>query len=375
LAAALIGASASAQTPGAPALRRGLNLSDWFTDSQRDPLVARDFQRLKEAGLDNVRIPINPELLGFSLFDAQEGRVLFDFTNLDAAVNLARDNGLATILDIQVSDSLLTQIQQDPRGEGGFVSLWAHLADHYKLYSSAQLAFEILGEPRFFADPEQYRALVSDVVAAIRKATPSATIIVDVPKSASLDGFEGFEPFDDPHLVYAFYFYEPYLFTHQGLRAPASRGFALRNFHDLPYPSSLVDPKANYAPTAPDPMEARKELSDYTGANWNAAKIAARIRVAAEWAKAKRQRVICAEFGVVRKSATPDARYRWIEDTRGALEANGIGWDLFDYADLFGVAELDGETIVEPSDGSIHLADPGEGSREIEDAAREALFK
>jgi endoglucanase len=327
LAAALIGASASAQTPGAPALRRGLNLSDWFTDSQRDPLVARDFQRLKEAGLDNVRIPINPELLGFSLFDAQEGRVLFDFTNLDAAVNLARDNGLATILDIQVSDSLLTQIQQDPRGEGGFVSLWAHLADHYKLYSSAQLAFEILGEPRFFADPEQYRALVSDVVAAIRKATPSATIIVDVPKSASLDGFEGFEP------------------------------------------------KANYAPTAPDPMEARKELSDYTGANWNAAKIAARIRVAAEWAKAKRQRVICAEFGVVRKSATPDARYRWIEDTRGALEANGIGWDLFDYADLFGVAELDGETIVEPSDGSIHLADPGEGSREIEDAAREALFK
>ena len=84
-----------------PTLKHGVNLSNWFADTQRQPLVAHDFDAIKAAGFDHVRIPINPESLGFSLYDAESGRVLFDFSGLDGAVSLARDKGLSVILDIQ----------------------------------------------------------------------------------------------------------------------------------------------------------------------------------------------------------------------------------------------------------------------------------
>ncbi len=377
LAAALslaVAMSAAADEAPGPALSRGVNLSNWFTDAQREPLVAGDFQRIKAAGLDFVRIPINPELLGFSLFDARDGRVLFDFTNVDHAVNMAHDNGLTVILDIQPSASFLSQVEQDPPAERAFVSLWGHIAEHYKTYPKDGVALEIMGEPQYLSTPDQYRTLISDVVAAIRRNLPSATIVIDTPNGASIDGFRNFAPLEGADLVYAFHFYEPYLFTHQGMRASASRGYAIRYFHNLPYPSALVDPNMNYAPSASDPIEAKTSLADYVNANWDAGHIASRIALAAEWANTNRRRVLCGEFGVVRKYAPADSRYKWIADTRKALEADHIGWAISDYADAFGITELNGDTVVEGADGSVRLADPQQGFHEIEPDARQALF-
>jgi hypothetical protein len=56
------------------------------------------------------------------------------------------------------------------------------------------------------------------------------------------------------------------------------------------------------------------------------------------------------------------------------MEAQGFGWTIWDYADRFGIVKLTGETVVEPIDGSVHLADPSQGSREIEPEAIKALF-
>jgi endoglucanase len=362
---AALSCAAAQADPAGPPLRRGVNLSNWFIDDQRELLGPRDFQQIKNAGIDHVRIPVNPELLGFSLFEAQEGRVLFDYAKLDSAIDMARDVGLSAILDIQVSDSFLSQVEQDPGAEAGFVSLWGRLADHYKSYPASAVAFEILNEPRYVTEPARYRTLISDVIAAIRPILPAATIIVDLPRGASLDAFDGFAPIEDANLIYAFHFYEPYLFTHQGLKAPGSFGYSLRSFHNLPYPSTLVDPKVNYASSAPDPLDAKKNLSDYVAANWGAARIARRIKLAADWAKANQRRVLCAEFGVVRKYAAPADRYKWIEDARRALEGADIGWDLWDYTDQFGITLSNGDAAAEPD----------EGSREIEPEARDALFK
>src|SRR6202000_2171109 len=100
-----------------PTLTRGINLSYWFTENGREPLVARDFDQIRAAGFDHVRIPINPESLGVSLYDGESGGVLFDFSGLDTAVGMARDHGLSVIIDVRPSDGLMTQIEQDPRAE------------------------------------------------------------------------------------------------------------------------------------------------------------------------------------------------------------------------------------------------------------------
>jgi endoglucanase len=372
LSARMLGAQAAEVPP--PTLRHGVNLSYWFTDSGREPMVARDFDQIRAAGFDHVRIPVNPESLGFSLYDGESGRVLFDFSTLDAAVGMARDHGLSAILDIRPSEGLMAQIEQDPRSEVGLIALWQHIADHYKPYSTSTIVFELLDEPRFKAAGSQYRMLIGDVVAAIRQVTPKNTLIVDLPKSATLDGFDDFVQLPDDNTIYAFHFYEPYIVTHQGLKAAPVFGRALRYFRNLPYPSQAVNAGTNYAPDGADTDEVKKELGDYTLANWDAGHIAGRIKVAADWAKANHQRVICTEFGVARRFIDPASRYQWIADTRKALEANNIGWTLWDYTDAFGITRLTGDTTKDPGDGVVRLVDPTTGTRDLEPEAVKALF-
>lgn len=363
-----------APAPAGPALRHGVNLSNWFTNSQSQALVAHDFEQIKSVGFDHVRIPVNPELVGFSLTEAAEGRVLFDFSNVDGAVNMARDAGLTTILDIHPTEGFLTLIEQDPRAGASLAALWSSIADHYRSYPPATIAFEILNEPRYMTDTARYGAMVADIVAAIRKITPDHVIIVDMPKGSGTDGFDGFSALADDKVWYAFHFYEPYVFTHQGLRAASRFGLSLRYFRNLPYPSSTVQPRVNYAPAAADVLDARKALMDYVSPGWNAAHLAARIKLVADWATANRTHVICTEFGVVKSWVSPASRYQWLADARKALEAKGIGWTVWDYTDTFAITRLNGETVVEPIDGSVHLADPTEGTRDIEPEAVKALF-
>ena len=373
LLAAIAGARAADAPP--PNLKHGINLSYWFTDSGREPLVVRDFDQIRAAGFDHVRIPINPESLGFSLYDGEDGRVLFDFSGLDAAVGMARDHGLSAIIDIRPSDGLMSQIEQDPRAEAGLVALWQKIADHFSPYSTGTIVYELLDEPRFKTAGSQYRTLIADVVAAVRQVAPKNTLIVDLPKSATLDGFDDFVQLSDDNTLYAFHFYEPIIITHQGMKGPPAWGRALRYFHGLPYPSQNVNAATNYAPDAGDTDEMKKELTDYTMAKWDAGHIAARIKMAADWAASNHRRVICTEFGVARRVVDPASRYQWIADARKALEASGIGWTLWDYTDLFGITKLTGDTVKEPGDGLVRLVDPNTGTRDIEPEAIKALFE
>jgi endoglucanase len=370
--AAISGAWAADIPP--PSLKHGVSLSNWFTDSGRQPLTARDFDQIRAAGFDHVRIPINPESLGFSLYDGESGRVLFDFSNLDIAVGMARDHGLSAIIDVRPSEGLMVQIEQDPRAEGGLIALWQHIADHFKPYSTSTVVFELLDEPRFKAAGAQYRMLIGNVVAALRLVAPTNTLIVDLPKSATLDGFDDFVQLSDDNTIYAFHFYEPYIVTHQGMKAAPAFGRALRYFRGVPYPSGSVNAATNYAPDGGDTDEVKKEVGDYMAAKWDAAHIAGRIKMATDWAAANHQRVICTEFGVARRFIDPTSRYQWIADTRKALEANNIGWALWDYTDAFGVTKLTGDTVKEPGDGVIRLTDPNTGTRDIEPEAIKALF-
>ena len=370
--AAISGARAADAPP--PTLKHGINLSYWFTENGRQPMVARDFDQIRAAGFDHVRIPINPESLGFSLYDGESGRVLFDFSGLDIAAGMARDHGLSVIIDIRPSDGLMLQIEQDPRAGAALIALWQRIADHFSPYSTATIVFELLDEPRFKTAGSQYRTLIADVVAAVRQVAPKTTLIVDLPKSATLDGFDDFVQLSDDNTLYAFHFYEPVIITHQGMKGPPAWGRALRYFRGLPYPSQAVNAATNYAPDAGDTDEVKKEVSDYMLANWDAGHIAGRIKMAADWAQANHRRVICTEFGVARRVIDPASRYQWIADTRKALEANNIGWALWDYADLFGITKLTGDTVKEPGDGVLRLVDPNTGARDIEPEAVKALF-
>jgi endoglucanase len=107
------------------------------------------------------------------------------------------------------------------------IALWHRIADHYSTYSTGTMVYELLDSPRYNS-ATAYHNLVSDIVSALHDVAAKNTIIVDVPKQASVDGFAGFTPLTTGTVWYAFHFYEPYLFTHQGLKMASSFGRSLR---------------------------------------------------------------------------------------------------------------------------------------------------
>jgi endoglucanase len=63
--------------------------------------------------------------------------------------------------------------------------------------------------------------------------------------------------------------------------------------------------------------------------------------------------LICNEFGAYRQFTDAVSRANWIHDVRTALEADGIGWTMWDYRGGFGVvwkedgqpAQVDGAVV------------------------------
>jgi endoglucanase len=338
-----------------------VNLSNWLANAERQPLYERDFVQIKKAGFDNVRIPVKPELLES------------DFTAADHAINLALKNNLAAVLDLHPGKDFMQQLENNPRAEEKFIALWSRVADHYRNYPSDQLVFELLNEPQYYGYEDQYNALMQKTVAAIRKVDSKRTIIIGAPRGSSIDALAKLKPIQDAHTLYAFHFYEPYMITHQGIH----RGFEnkmLRYFHDVPYPSDLANRTADsYAQNAANPQQAQAELTEYIAAKWNRQHIADRMKAARQWADKYHIRIICGEFGVLRNHIDPQSRYRWIEDTRKALEENHIGWQIWDYSDLDGITTLTGKTSTDKVDGSVRFLDPQSGQRVLEKAAIKAL--
>jgi endoglucanase len=365
-------AVSTAHADNAPlSLHKGINLSSWLANAPRQPMFERDFIQIKQVGFDHIRLPVNPEMMGFKL--EANGVAGVDFSKLDAAIAMANKQALPVILDMHPGGHFMDTLQNDAQAQQSFIDLWVAIATHYKSIPANMLAFELLNEPQYYKQQDDYDALVAKLVAAIRQQDAQHMIVIAAARGSSIEGLQALKPVNDSNVAYDFHFYEPYMVTHQGIH----KGFEkkmLSYFHDVPYPSDKVDLDAvSYAQGAPKPAQAQNELEEYTHDKWDAQRIAARINIAKQWADSHHVRLICGEFGVLRNHIDPESRYRWIADTRTALEADGIAWELWDYTDLFGIAALVGDTSTDKVDGSVRLADPAKGSRVIEPAAITAL--
>jgi endoglucanase len=364
---------ACAAAPAAETFGRGINLSSWFSGSpNQPPLTESDFRQIRAAGFDHVRIPARPESFGYDP-SAEGGQLTLSLPVVEAAIALAVANGLCVDVNLQLLRDHKQLVEQDSRAADRYVALTAAVARRLAGYPADRVAFEPINEFGFYKDAAKFAALQGRVHRAVRAELPRSTIILGGPMGSGLKGLGAVVPVDDGNVIYAFHFYEPFMITHQGV----SWGFAgqmIHWFRNVPYPSSLVQPGVDYAPDAPDHGKAAAELAAYVDARWDAAKIAGRIQIAADWARKNRARVVCNEFGVLRLHIEPESRYRWIRDARTALEANGIGWSLWDYADIFGITDTVGPAMTQTATSERPPAASDQARRVFQPAALQALF-
>lgn len=358
-----------------PALRRGVGLSSWFANAPRQPLFARDFAQLAHAGFDHVRLPVNPELIGYKFDPTRPSPNPADakWQAVDDAIVLAIHYGLAVVFDLHPEESTHLLIELDARLQDDLVAFARYVAARYRTMPTNRFAFELLNEPQFYGAAAAYQSLAGRLHAAVRAELPETTLLLGGPFGNSLDGLLALTPIADPKLRYVFHFYQPYLFTYQGT-STGFEGTEIHAFRNLPYPAARIDPAVDYAPGAHDRGHAESELREYRDQKWGPGQIAATLHPAVAWAASHGGlRLACTEFGAHRPFVDPASRYRWIGDVRKALEAAGIGWTVWDYADLFAITEPIGATDTDPVDQSVRLRDPAHGEHRLEPPALAAL--
>ena len=319
-------------------LRHGINASEWFAQAPGNYSAARtssytddaDIALMAQMGFDNVRLSIDPvpleqEPLGKDGLNA-------DFLNrLDHAVDQMIARGMAVQIDIHPESDYKRRVSSTGDGVDRFVMMWRKLAAHYGDRNPDMVFFEIMNEPEE-RDPLRWAGVQARAAATIREVAPKNTIIAAGANWSGISDLLMQEPLRDENVIYTFHFYEPMQFTHQ---AASWTGTWPVLTHDIPYPPTeeSLEPSLAEVPSAID----KYELEHYWLDHWDAQRIRMEIDAAAGWGKEHNVPLICNEFGVHRPKAPEASRMRWIHDVRSALEADGIGWTMWDYRGGFGV--------------------------------------
>ena len=319
-------------------LRHGINASQWFAQSPNDYSAARtnsytdaaDIALMAKLGFDNVRLSIDPVPL--EQFPRNAEGLNADFlARLDQAVDTMLAHGLAVQIDIHPQEPYKLEIRSSNQAVDRFVMLWRRLAAHYASRNPDMVFFEIMNEPEVH-DPYRWAGIQARAASAIREAAPRNTIVATGPNYSDIVDLLAMHPLPDGNVIYNFHFYDPHEFTHQG----AGWGEPWWSYtHGIPYPATEGS-MAALLPQVPDPAS-RFQLENYWLNHWDAHHIRLLIDEAAAWARQNHVPLICNEFGAYREHTDPASRMRWIRDVRTALEADSIGWTMWDYRGGFGV--------------------------------------
>lgn len=357
-----------------PPLRRGVNLSHWLQYQGRQPIAAADLKAIRQSGFDHVRLPFDPERLGWKP-DAQGADAWPGLVELDQAIDLALGADLAVILDFHPESALRDRIETDGQTAKAFVQAWRALAARYAKRPVERVAFAPLNEPQYYSfdGARRWRRLQGDVVGAIRQQAPSHWILLSGTRGSSIAGLRLMTPLTDPKVRYVFHFYEPMLFTH--LNAPwepfqsGPQGMVAGLKYGADPAQTLAAARAR--PGA-DAKIANAAIEEYVAERWSAKRIAEEIDKASAWAKEHNVKLVCTEFGIFRDATDAASRNLWLHDVRVALENAEIGWSVWDYADFFGIATATGQ-VAKTADGAPIPGDPKNPTRQFDADALAAL--
>ena len=330
-------------------LHRGVNASMWFAQARdyspvrlRSYTTADDIAVMHAMGFDHVRLSIDGDAL---MRDAPPNGLNAAFVaELDTAVNTMLKDGLRVIVDVHPLDAFKRQLRTDDAAVTRFCALWSALAGHFAQTDPDRVFYEVLNEPEF-ENVQQWNAVQTRAIAAIRQAAPHHTIIATAQRYSGLTDLLTLEPVADPNVIYTFHDYEPFPFTHQGATWTMAQ---VRPLRGVPYPSSpeVIAPVLSQEQQLID----QHWINTYGLDRWDAARIRSEVSFAGKWAALHHVPVYCGEFGVYQAFADPAMRAAWLHDTRTALEEQGIGWAVWDYQGSFAVVtKTNGKAVPIPA--------------------------
>ena len=197
-------------------LTTGVNVTRWFCYLQggdqdahfSNYLQASDYKNFERLGVKFVRLCISPEMIYRGGWPSDK------LAKIDAGLEQLFRHHLAVIWDLHDNGQL--GLDKPGQDNSRLVSFWSAISAHYKGRHYSSLMFEVVNEPVFTQRSEDWYALQSKVVAAIRAQDPKRTIVVSPTSWSSIDQLVKMPVLPETNLLYTVHCYDPFFFTHQG---------------------------------------------------------------------------------------------------------------------------------------------------------------
>ena len=373
-------------------LRRGMNLWPWFSLTREFPAPRTDYDwppfqgdraipvhgdlaALRSAGIDFVRLPVDPgPLLAFS--GAQRERL---FADIVGAIELCNDEALTVVVNLHPNGATHHYNPGNLVGDvtaplfTRYLGLVRDLAARLARLDPARVAFEPLNEPPQSCGAADWTVMQSELLRTARIAASSLTLVATGACGGMIAGLETLDParVGDPNVIYTFHFYEPYVFSHQG--APWMSGESIyRYLNAVPWPASagtkqktLAAVTARMAADGATPAAEKREvaktidrvLDEYFNADPDKRFIGryfARVTAWADRHRVARERILLGEFGALRSddryvAAGAADRARYIRDVREVCETAGMPWAFWNMFDGMGLTIDDWSRTFDPA--------------------------
>jgi len=289
--------------------------------------TAEDIRQMKAEGFDHVRIPVGWHHYAGPAPDFSLSPEIF--RRVEVFLDAAEREGLAAMINIHHFDDFTS----DPEGrKATFLAIWRQIAERYAK-RPANVAFELLNEPRDAATTEVMNPIYTEAVRTIRATNPDRLIVIGPGRWNSASELPALRlPDDDANILVTVHSYDPFFFTHQGAswtnRGDDGKQAGIR-FPGPPEPPLAPDPSLHLTPGFLD------WIHDYNTApaGSNPSSTAAMDRVVEqvrEWSEFYGRPVHLGEFGAIR-AADPRSRANYYGAFRERLEAAGVGWAIWDW--------------------------------------------
>jgi hypothetical protein len=345
------------------------------------------------AGFDFVRLTVDP-----GPFLDLEGQAREALDGLLAhTLGRLRRFGLAVMVDLHPNTQVraydpvtwLTSVS-DPMF-ARYLALVRHIARLLGDRMDAGIAFELMNEPPYGYDrssARRWQAMLETLHDAARAQAPDTVLVLSGARGGSAGGLADVDPapFRGSRVLYAFHYYEPHVFTHQGVPSDGQGTRSWRYMSDLPYPpaegsraATLAKVESNVrSDVALDPaarMRALRQAENvaeaYLASDAGPERVATDFDAVLAWAwrgGVEASAILLGEFGVTRtygpyRAAGAQARADWLRDVRTAAERRGFGWALWELVGSGGMASVTADGAVTLDDGTLRALGLGRTRR------------
>lgn len=330
-------------------LQVGINLGGWLSQYPaydhghfKTFLTAEDIKRIKDWGMDHVRLPVDFPVLEDENQPGSYQESGFEY--IEACLDWCQENSLRVILDLHKAPGFAfdqldkATLFDSPALQERLIRLWDVIARRFAGRMDEFLAFELLNEI-VLPDSGPWNRLARRVVEQIRSISPERLIVIGGNQYNAVDELQNMEILDDPNILYTFHFYLPLTITHQ--KAPWIPPIVEYN-RQLDYPGQKAEGLENIVRNYPNDTH---RLDREIGIRFDKEYLRAALQPAVDFSQRIGQPVYCGEFGVY-EGAPMSTRLHWTRDFIELLNQFNIGRAIWTYKALdFGLVDKNGKVV------------------------------